>query len=543
MPSTLLLVASLLAAGAATVPGCNKTGQTNPEPKPPTKVEGPPSVRLYLLSTVAGALEPCGCSKNQLGGLDHLAAYVTSEKAKAPHSLMLAAGPMLYVDPKLEKSHATQDRWKAETIAAAMGDMDLGGWSPGYNDFASGHEALAAQAKKAGATLLSASVSGATGTRLYDVGGVKVGVIGLAEPKGPMGNVPDGVTLADGTPADRAQKAVAALKKEGAKLFVVVAALPRGAALRIADGVPEIDVLAIGKPSSQGTTNTPQPPPQMIGKTLVVETANHAQTVSVVDVFLEDGASEGGDIRLADGGGIERAAQIDDLTRRINELQARITSWEQGGKVDPKDLAARKADLKKLETQRAELQKEPTAPSGSYFRYRVQEVREELGMSDAVHKTMVGYYKRVNEHNKKALADLTPPEPSDGQPRYIGQDECSTCHLEPQEVWEKTAHAKAYATLQKDFKEYNLECVGCHVTGYGKPGGSTVTHNEGLKNVQCETCHGPGSLHAKDPENKGLITLKPDPKGCVSQCHHPPHVEGFDPVAKMDLILGPGHGK
>jgi len=276
----------------------------------------------------------------------------------------------------------------------------------------------------------------------------------------------------------------------------------------------------------------------------VVETANHAQTVSVVDVFIGGGTAEEGDLALADGGGIERAAKIDDLTRRINELQARITSWEQGGKVDAKDLAARKADLKKLTAERDELKKEPTAPSAeSYFRYRVQEVREELGVSDSVHQTMVGYYKRVNEHNKTALADLTPPEPSKGQAHYIGQEECSTCHLEPQEVWEKTPHAKAYATLQKDFKEYNLECVGCHVTGYGKPGGSTVTHNEGLQDVQCETCHGPGSLHAKEPDKKGLITLKPDPKGCVEQCHHPPHVEGFDPEAKMDLILGPGHGK
>ena len=110
-------------------------------------------------------------------------------------------------------------------------------------------------------------------------------------------------------------------------------------------------------------------------------------------------------------------------------------------------------------------------------------------------------------------------------------------------MWEKTAHAKAYKTLEDDHKEFNLDCVSCHVTGYGKPGGSTVTHNDTLRNVQCETCHGPGSLHVEDPENPKLITLKPDPQTCVDQCHHPPHVEGFDAKAKMDLVLGPGHGK
>lgn len=109
-------------------------------------------------------------------------------------------------------------------------------------------------------------------------------------------------------------------------------------------------------------------------------------------------------------------------------------------------------------------------------------------------------------------------------------------------MWDASGHAKAYATLQRDFKEYNLDCVSCHVTGYGKPGGSTVTWNAKLQNVQCEECHGPGSLHAKDPGKKGLITVKPPTEMCVSACHHPPHVEGFDPVAKMKNILGPGHG-
>jgi hypothetical protein len=96
--------------------------------------------------------------------------------------------------------------------------------------------------------------------------------------------------------------------------------------------------------------------------------------------------------------------------------------------------------------------------------------------------------------------------------------------------------------LQKQFVEYNLECVGCHVTGYDKPGGSTVTHVDKLENVGCEECHGPGSLHAKDPSKKGLMVAKPDLKKCVSECHHPPHVEGFDPIVKVQSILGPGHG-
>jgi hypothetical protein len=122
----------------------------------------------------------------------------------------------------------------------------------------------------------------------------------------------------------------------------------------------------------------------------------------------------------------------------------------------------------------------------------------------------------------------------------VGVVTCGTCHPAPLAVWEKTAHAHAYATLEKDHKEFNLDCVSCHVTGYERPGGSTVTHVKALKNVQCEVCHGPGSRHAQSGD-KSLITRRPTPESCTA-CHHPPHVHSFDAAAKMSLVLGPGHG-
>ena len=92
------------------------------------------------------------------------------------------------------------------------------------------------------------------------------------------------------------------------------------------------------------------------------------------------------------------------------------------------------------------------------------------------------------------------PRSRAGQRLRRQSSSASTCHEEARKVWDKTAHARAYATLSKEFKEYNLDCVSCHVTGYEKPGGSTVTLNDIARDVQCEECHGPGQAHAKAPK-------------------------------------------
>jgi hypothetical protein len=172
----------------------------------------------------------------------------------------------------------------------------------------------------------------------------------------------------------------------------------------------------------------------------------------------------------------------------------------------------------------------------------MREIRDQLGADETVKSQMNAYYKQVNDANKLAFKDKKPPPAPKGHASFIGVEACTNCHEAPRKVWDATGHAHAYATLEKQFKEANLDCVNCHVTGYDKPGGSTVTHVSDLKDVQCEVCHGPGSLHAAKPETVKIPIAKPAPDTCL-ECHHPPHVHTFDAKAKMADILGPGHGK
>ncbi len=541
---TALVFSMITAGGVAACQGCHSQPVPASASAPDPGTAGKPTVRLYVVSTVAGALEPCGCSKDQLGGVDHFAAYVASQAGAAPASAVVGAGPMLFLDPKLRSGDSTQDTWKAEALAGAFKDVGLVAWAPGANDWAGGADQLAQCRAATGAALLAGNLAGMSGTLVREIGGVKVGIVGVSDPRDKMGAYPRGVAPAhDETPGAvlaAMQAGLAEVKKQGATVLVGLAALPRGEALRLADKLPELHVLVVGKPVEAGDANDAPRAPVLAGSTLVVEAANHLQTVGVIDLFVRP--SGAGPLVFADAGGVARADELLSLSARIRELEARINSWERDHTVKAEDLAARKADLDKLRAEKAAREAAQPDVKGSFFRYTSVEVRDKMGREKAVADEIAGYYKRVNEHNKIAFADRVAPPPEAGQAHYVGVEACSDCHDDARKVWDKTTHAHAYPTLQKDFKEYNLDCVSCHVTGYDKPGGSTVTHNEKLQNVQCENCHGPGSLHVDNPTKKGLIVVSPKVDVCVG-CHHPPHVEAFDPKEKMPLILGPGHGR
>ncbi len=522
--------------------GCRPTGTTTPNEA--AAATDAPTARLFLLSDVAGALEPCGCVKDQLGGMDHFGALVAESRGKAKAFAAVSAGPLFFMDEGLPPEKKGQEVAKAETIAVTLKSLGLAAFAPGRNEWAAGPETLGKLREESGAAMLAANVQGAAGAAPWvvrDLGGIKIGFVGVAAPD----KAPSGEKKLDGVSSTGAIEAVkeasAAARKSGAQAIVVAAAVGRGEAKRIADEVPDLLAIVVGGTVSSGEVNTHASPAERIGEVLVVQPANHLQTVAVLDLFVRD-APQNGPVKFADGTGIDRIKKREELSTRTGELREKIATWENDKSIDAKDIAARKADLAKLESERDALDKAPAPAAGSFYRYAMRDIRENLGADDAVKAQMLAYYKKVNDENKAAFADKKPPAPAKGEPRYVGIEACTNCHEEPRKVWDSTKHAHAYETLTKQFKEYNLDCVSCHVTGYDKPGGSTVTHVSDLKDVQCEVCHGPGELHAAKPEKVHTLVPKPSADTCTA-CHHPPHVHTFDAKAKMAEILGPGHGK
>ncbi len=537
---------AFLALGIAACEGCRSTsGPSASSPSSGPADVGAPTVRLYFVSDLAGALEPCGCTKDQLGGVDHFGAWVRQARQAGPPLFVASAGPLFFMDATLATERAEQDRAKAETIARVLHGLDFAAFAPGDNDWSAGEDALAKLSTASGGEAIvparppSLPSPPFVSVVVREAGPLKIGFIGYGQPDPASPAQVDGG--ADRAVEDAVKAGAAEAARQGANVLVALASVGRGEAKRIADAVPELAAVVVGSAKSNGDANTTAPQGERVGDVLIAQAANHLQSVAVLDLYVRDAVAPGKAVKFADATGLELAQQRDDIARRIDELHVKISAWEREKSVGASDLAARRADLAKLEAQRDQLNRRTPPSTGSFFRYAVKEIRDSLGKDEAIEADMASYYKGVNDHNKVAFADRVPAPAPPGQASYVGIEACTKCHAAPRRVWDGTSHAKAYATLSTQFKEFNLDCVGCHVTGYEKPGGSTVTHAAGLENVQCEVCHGPGSRHVANPSDPSLLIAAPQPSACL-QCHHSPHVENFDAAARMKDVLGPGHG-
>jgi hypothetical protein len=108
--------------------------------------------------------------------------------------------------------------------------------------------------------------------------------------------------------------------------------------------------------------------------------------------------------------------------------------------------------------------------------------------------------------------------------RFTGNNKCRLCHRAFFLGRKKDAHAHNFKKLMKHPEDQNNPgCLVCHTTGYGVPGGfSSLSKTPRFKEVQCEGCHGPGSLHAEMDSKGGLLIGQDRPgrmKKACSFCH------------------------
>jgi len=122
---------------------------------------------------------------------------------------------------------------------------------------------------------------------------------------------------------------------------------------------------------------------------------------------------------------------------------------------------------------------------------------------------------------------------------YVGSDACRSCHAKEFETWSKGPHARAVETLAKTNEQGKADCLGCHTTAYGKPGGfpagAAPASSPDLARVGCESCHGPGGDHVGESARRvgTILSLGDKCDSCVilkvcGTCHDQANDPGFE---------------
>lgn len=497
-----------------------------------------PDVRLIVATDLLGYLEPCGCQSRPLGGIDKLAATLSQLRSGGVPTAFVAAGDLFF--DGLSHGGMTgadanaQELWKSETLVGILNRLSLTAAAPGATDLSMGAPQLVSLARSARFPLLASGVTIEgdplhAGPIVRDVGPLKVGIFGVSEFEGPDGALAPGVTRSV-DPTMAARTAVDQLRRDGANVVVGLVRGTRRLSRRIANDVNGIDFLVTG-----GVNEEAPSIPAQAGRTTLIHAGRQGQRVVVVDLYRR------GDGSYADVSAWSRRTERDTLHRSIAELRARIQAWERDSHTNAQDLSTQRARLAEMEARAARLVERPT-PSGNFFAARAVELGPEVRGDSAIAQIVDAYDARVNDHNRVAFANVVPRPVADGQPHYVGSQACASCHSAAMRWWQSTPHGHAYSTLERAHKQFNLSCVGCHVTGYNQPGGSTVTHNANLINVGCEQCHGPGSAHVTDPSANG-IARRDAPESVCLQCHTPEHSDLFNYTTYRTMLIAPGHGQ
>jgi hypothetical protein len=506
--------------------GAGQGSPTTPAPAAPSH----PSLTVFALAEMRGQIGPCGCTSDPLGDISRTTQVVADARAKGP-VLVLDAGSLLYSAAPIPAHLAAQEELKADLLAKIYKDeLRVAAVGLGWADLPAGTKGVRFARTESNVQDASYPV---VAPQVLAAGGAKVGVFGVIEK--------DAAKLDLADPVETGKAAVGKLRKDGAQIVVaLVQASSKRDATSLVRDIGGIDLAIAGLGQAAPEPNEVEVQATKVGDGWLVIPVNRGQIVPRIDLYLR-GAGP-----LVDAVGPAAAeAKLAQMDRQLASLDADLAKFAADPDADASFVATKKAEREQLAAQRADLKAHPLVvpQTGSYFTLQQIKINRALACSVSVQEQVKQYDKAAGEANLAAAAQKKVPAPPKGQASYVGMDKCDDCHSDEVAFWKKTVHAQAWQTLVDRGQEYDFSCTGCHVTGWEKPGGTNLAHTDGLRDVQCETCHGPGSIHvAKGGEERPFAVVRNPPKDlCASQCHTKEHSDTFQYEAYLRDIVGPGH--
>lgn len=495
------------------------------------------TAELYFSTEVAGYIEPCGCTTKPLGGVQRLATVI---RRGHEDRVLVDAGNLLLPPGGLDELTREQHLLKSRMLARVYRRLGVAAINLGHADLGAGVEHIINLQREGAVPFVSANLR-PVGTPspivarsfMRTIGGIKIGLTGVTTPEQLAGA--RGITAIEHAPILRAE--VSALRKDGAEVIVALAHVGELGARELAEAVPELDVIV----RAPGTPIEREPsPPEQAGGVIIVEAGSQGQHIGRMTLSFGTSPPERPLVLDARDSRIKHEQRR--IERKLRAYRTEVESW----RVDPGKAEAvrvKEEQLRRLEAELAQVGSSAgaTSPREPHVRVELIALTEDVAPDPEMSSLLSAYYAQLQEMNatKGDVERCRSRDPAKAV--FVGSAKCAECHEEAFAFWRKTKHAKAWATLEEQGKHFDLTCVGCHTVGFQQPGGfCRLTDVGALKDVGCESCHGPGSVHADDSEPTSIV-LEAPAETCTGGCHVPDHSDAFVYEKYVREITGPGH--
>jgi hypothetical protein len=436
-----------------------------------------------------GYLEPCGCSKGELGGLPRRHTLINRLRDNKEHCVLLSLGD-------ISREVGRQDEIKMEITLKALDQMGYFAHNIGEKDINMGLELLSYLSQTSEVNFISSNIvfrnSSGLNARPYVIKEmeikettVKIGILGILSPK-LVDNDYQNIEVMD--PIVSLKDLLSDLNSK-TDILVLLSHAKMEDSIKIAETFPELDLVISGHKVDEPALYI-----KRVNNTSIVPVGEKGKHLGVITFPSE--YSQG------------------DKAKR-NKTYMPISKLEYYDLSQYYDLGTQ------IEKPAIEM-----IPLDKRFEN-----------SPEIERLLIIYQQRLkDEELLKRVFKVDPPS----NLTFIGNDDCAICHNKIFQHWEKTRHASAYETLVKAEHEYDPECVSCHTIGlHYFTGFETIESTPKMKGVGCESCHGPGSDH-KETQSKDYGSVNSD--NCVI-CHEDEHSPDFQFEEYWQKIIHPPEDK
>ncbi len=350
------------------------------------------------------------------------------------------------------------------------------------------------------------------GTRVVDVGGRRIGLVGIVGPRVKTCEVEDARAALTASLSALPEVDLRVLVLHGERDLV-----------ELLGATPGLDFVVAG-----GSGTTRKGPKRLDGGAWQLGVGSRGKKVGVLELEWRDGGSGW----TGEGQVKSLATRLDRYRKRVVQMDERIATASNAGARERAETqrAHYVAEVGRLET---ELQQATSAlEGGEHHRFENRLVELDATVEDHAE---VGAWTEATKASINALAADSAPASEGPTGPFVGSGRCSGCHRPQYVQWKATGHAQAWPTLVDAGRQGDPECVTCHATGQWHPEGPRgVAVATPLRGVGCEDCHGPGEAHVQNPTTP--LVKRPGSSTCV-RCHDGERDEGrFDEATYLPRV-------